>query len=283
MKNTKIFFLLLVGLFAACKSKQKEIIIIPDREKNHLQAAQIYGKVESIHTYFYSFIDKDSSHKKIELYSIVQNYSPDGYLLNTIHLNTNKDTVRKRHFNYDKQARRLDWKETDSVGNIIYYARFEYDTFTGFLKYEKRYKQDSLIYSIRYQTDGAGNIIETQSIGNGVNMRSVMQYNALGLVEKIEEYTSENRLFKSETIDYDNYGDAVNRTIYGLNGSLIEYEYSELDPYGRLIKRIYEDRMHNYREDYFYELHDEHKNWTKETKKIGDQIVSIKTRDFLYY
>ena len=110
-----------------------------------------------------------------------------------------------------------------------------------------------------------------------------MYYNEHGLVERIEEYDPSGKMYKFFTIEYDNYGDEVNRRAYKNANDIIEYTYTQYDNEGLLQKVIFEDRLHHMREDRIYARHDAKGNWVEEIVLQGEDTVRKRIKRIGYY
>jgi hypothetical protein len=115
------------------------------------------------------------------------------------------------------------------------------------------------------------------------HLTNVMYYNENGLVERIEEYDPNNIMYKFITLEYDNYGDEVNRRAYKNASEMIEYTYTQYSNEGALQKVIFEDRLHNMREDKIYSQHDPQRNWIEEFTLRGNDTLRKRVRSIEYY
>lgn len=272
--------IILVGI--ACKHP-KEIVIIPDIEKNHLQQNHIFGQVREIRTESFSL--KDSNQKIMEdkpLSIMIQHYSSDGFLTEVIKMNPAGDTlsVEKLHYSADGkvQERNAFWgNDTIASGKTI----FEYNHY-GFKSKETYYMGDSLLWDITYKTDDKGNVVEMY-VNRNEPLRHKIFYNKVGLLARMEEYEPNGKLFKYVTIEYDNYGDEVNRRVFKSNDELIEYTYKQYNQQGRLLKTIYEDRLHDSQEVSKYDQHDAEGNWLHVINTTNGQPVYGSKRTIQYY
>ena len=100
---------------------------------------------------------------------------------------------------------------------------------------------------------------------------------------KITEFEPNGKVFKTVTIEYDNYGDEVNRCAYKSGNQMIEYTYHLYSQEGRQLKTIYEDKIHKVKECTYYFDFDNQNNWQIEVKAIDNKIYSIRKRNFIYY
>jgi len=273
-------FLLLIIISISCKRKTPEIVIIPDALKNHLQRARLFGNVKSIETDTYYYSSKDSVY--ILLNKTIQLYSSDGYLTQFIVLDRNNDTVSKKTVHYLPNAQENYWEEYHYKEHSLMKDTFLYDRY-GFKIEEQIWLDDSLLYKIQYKTDAIGSIIEMKRILSNYHLTNKIYYNEYGLAARIEEYDPHNKMYKFFTIEYDNYGDEVNRRAYRNARDIIEYTYTQYDASGALQKVIFEDRLHNVREDRIYTQHDAKRNWLEEVVLQGNDTLRKRLRKIEYY
>lgn len=286
MKIKYLPLLLILLLAFACK-RQQQIIITPDYEKNHRQRNHILGEAKTVTSFSYIIPeeeeDTDTTFSNKILYAkTIQHYSPDGYLTSVINFNENNDTVSIRKIYYFGNAKQNYWILTTKAGKVIDSCQYEYD-YSGFLSSEKRFSNDSLYYQIRYKTDALGNVIELFLDNGEFVLRNTLQYDLNGLLIRTNEYSPDNKLFKFSTIEYDNYGDEVNRRVFKRENDIIEYTYTQYDERGKLLGKIFEDRLRNFREDFKYYHHDKQGNWTTEHRIIGNKVKYIRERNINYY
>lgn len=279
-----ILLTLFAGIAISCGRKtQQEIIITPEIEKNHLQLNHIFGQVKEITQEVWAYGPVDSLRNNGTLVATtIQRYSADGYLTSVISIDEYGDTVSIRTINYDGDARELNWEEKNNAGEIIESCQYLYDM-NHFKVGEKHFKGDSLTVYIKYKTDGLGNPIEIVQQYDQFELTNRVTYNTDGLTARIDEFEPNGKLFKYITIEYDNYGDEVNRRAFKAGDQLIEYTYTEYDNEGRMLKKIFEDRLHEMQEVYVYSEHDSQGNWTKEEiNKLGN-IAFQRVRKYIYY
>lgn len=278
---------------AGCKKKPQPIVITPDIEKNHLQRNHIFGIVRQINTLTY-YVAEDSLtladtatlpaflKKKHADFTSLQTYTSDGFLTQYIKFNDLKDTLIRRDYHYDKLAHPTRWEEYDSTGTKVTHGKYLYDR-NHFLIGEQIYSGDSIAIAFSYTTDGIGNVINsTQSYGDVVT-HTKNKYNEQGLVSKITEYEPNGAIFKTVKIEYDNYGDEVNRCVYKAGNVLLEYTYNQYSQEGKQIKTIYEDKIHHYKESHLFSDYDKQMNWQTECVVRDNQIISIRKRQIIYY
>lgn len=280
----------LLLLLLGCRHKTAEIVIIPDVQKNHLQRNHIFGNVKEMMTYTLLPREKVAMSDSLVLDSLafdtvslfIQHYSPDGFLLDYCKLSPAHDTLVVRLFAYHGDARVDYWKEFYPGGTDTVVCRYEYDM-NDFLAAEKVFTNDSLMLQTSYKTDGAGNVIEMVRHYEGYSVRNTSHYNAQGLLSRIDEYEPSGKLFKYVTIEYDNYGDEVNRRAFKGENDLIEYTYTQYQQDGSLQKVLFEDRLHHSKEQYEYAGHDQQKNWTCELLSKNKQLIYKRIRTYIYY
>jgi hypothetical protein len=267
-------------LSTACQSKKNEIVIVPDVQKNHLERLHLKGDVQNVVTKQYLMLDSGFTRP---IATLVQNYSLDGFLKQTIILDEQDDTVRIRTVFYDNSAHETLWIERNLTGDTLEMCLYEYDM-NRLPAAEKYYNRDSLIYTITYKCDGEGNVRNLARNNGQFTVSNKMHYNESGLISRIDEYDPNGKLYKFVTIEYDNYGDEVNRKAFKSENHLIEYTYTKYDSTGKLMKIIYEDRLHGNRETSEYNFHDAQGNWLKEDKTVADKNIHyIKERTITYY
>ena len=277
-------------LLSGCRQKPVEIVITPDAQKNHLQRNHIFGSVKEMVTYTLlpevKVVMSDSlalDSLRFDTVSIViQHYSPDGYMLDYCKLSPQHDTLTVRFFTYHPDARPDTWIEfyPGTLDTVV--CRYEYDM-NGFLSAEKVYANDSLMSQTAYKTDGEGNIIEMIRFYDGYSVKNTSKYNIHGLLSRIEEYEPSGKLFKYVTIEYDNYGDEVNRRAFKGENDLIEYTYTQYQQDGSLQKVLFEDRLHHSKEQYEYAGYDARKNWTSEVRYKDKNLIYKRIRTYIYY
>ncbi|MDR0206860.1 MAG: hypothetical protein LBI45_06355 [Bacteroidales bacterium] len=281
--NKTLFILPLFPLLFfsfACKRKQTETTITPDALKNHLQRANLFGNVKSIETEHYYFSKNTSSFVFAD--KRVQCYNSDGYLTKVITLDESNDTISLLIINYLSNTKEDYRKEITFRKKIISIDTLLYDK-NGFKSEERHFVNDSLHHRIVYKTDGIGSIIEMKRFFSDYQLTNKIYYNNLGLVERIDEFDPQNKLFKYFIIEYDESGNEINRRALKSNNEIIEFTYSQYDKNGFLLKIIYEDRITNLREDKIYSNHDEKGNWFEEILIQGKDTLRKKVRNIVYY
>jgi len=276
-----------------CHKQPEPIVITPDIEKNHLDRNHIFGLVKEIESQ--SFLVRDDSlsladtshlaevlaHRQPTLTS-TQRYTSDGFLTRYVKYNAETlDTVVRR-YTYNKKAQIVEWTETTSNDTIRTTGKYLYDR-NGFITGEQVFQGDSVVMAFAHTTDGIGNIIRTAQSFGDYTTRTETKYNENGLVSKIIEYEPNGKVFKTVTIEYDNYGDEVNRCAYKSGNQMIEYTYNLYSQEGRQLKTIYEDKIHNVKQYTYYFDFDDQNNWQTEVKAVDNKIYSIRKRTITYY
>jgi len=282
-----------------CKKKPEPIVIVPDIEKNHLQRNHIFGKVKDLKTETYnlqrdSLSVKDTADlKKLlavcdslcdvpDFTSSSQHYTSDGWLLEFVKHAHMGDAYR-RTYTYDQYAHIVGWEEYDyATDKVVTQGTYTYDR-NGFLVGEQVFQNDSLVMSFSHTTDGIGNIIHTVQSFGGLQTTVDYKFNEHGLVKEIIEHEPNGQVFKTAKIEYDNYGDEVNRCVYKSGNQMIEYTYTEYAQDGRVRKVIYEDKLHHVKEFHYFFDYDANKNWQTEVCAVDGRIVYVKQRAFEYY
>ncbi len=294
-----VFVVLLTTILGGCRKKPAPIVITPDIEKNHLQRNHIFGRVKSLETKTFHLLSDSVSVadtaniKKLKAFCsenvaltsyshAIQHYSADGFLLDFIKFGQLSDTALFRNYKYDDEARIVSWSEYDGSHTLVTKGEYQYDR-NRFLSGETVYQGDSLVMSFSHTTDGIGNIIHTVQSFGGLKTTMDYKFNEQGLVKEIIEYEPNGNVFKTAKIEYDNYGDEVNRCVYKAGNQMIEYTYTEYAQDGRVRKVIYEDKLHHIKEFHFFFDYDANKNWQTEVCAVDGIIVYIKERKFTYY
>lgn len=266
---------------SACSHKNdNNIVITPLAEQNHLQRNHLKGKVKTVITDNYIVNSEDSSQIKSNTH--IQEYSSDGFLTAYITLNKEGDTLSKRIINYNDKAQETIWIEKNYQDNQSQKCIYNYDI-NNYKSSEYYYLNDSLLYHIDYKTDGIGGITEMKRVYSEYNISNKFSYNALGLVTQINEYDPQGNLYKFITIEYDNYGDEINRCAYKDKNNLIEYTYTQYDKNGLLMRILYEDPVHSIREERLYADHDKSGNWITEKCNRNKKNIYIRNRTIIYY
>ncbi len=295
-----ILILAVLACLSGCKKKPAPIVITPDIEKTHLQRNHIFGIVKYLDTETYNLQNdsiplSDTADIK-HLLEICkercdvpdfsrsrQQYTSDGFLLHFTKF-AHIGIAYHRDYTYADDARIERWQEFNphQEDSLVTYGDYQYDR-NRFLVGEKIYQGDSLVMSFAHTTDGIGNAIRTVQTFGKLQTVTENKFNEQGLVTEITEYEPDGKVFKTAKIEYDNYGDEVNRCVYKAGDQMIEYTYTEYAQDGRVRKVIYEDKLHHVKEHHYFFDYDSHKNWQTEVCAIDGQIVYVKQRTFEYY
>lgn len=283
MKLSKLWIVTLLLLMTACSRKQDAIVIVPDCEKNHLQQNHLFGPVKEITTTRGIASDTNSQSADNQIVTtVIQQYSPDGFLTFLTVIDAEKDTLFTEHFHYSDEAKLLSNERIGGDGGLLSRTEFSYNDL-GFKSGESFYLADSLIHTISYKSDDRGNVIEMSQRRDGVTITNKLAYNNLGLVAQIDEFEPNGKRFKYVTIEYDNFGDEVNRRAFKQSGQQIEYTYTQYDQEGRLLKVIYEDMLHELQEIKTYSKHDARGNWLREVCQKNGENIYYRNRTIIYY
>lgn len=291
MRPFHILLIITMTLVSGCHKQPETIVITPDIEKNHLQRNHVFGLVKEMTTLSYFPTDSIPVSDTARLSKILdafepgikatQTYTSDGFLTRFVKMTFSQDTLTRK-YKYNKKAQIVSWKETTTSDTAVTEGRYLYDR-NGFINGEQVFRGDSVVMAFAYTTDGVGNIIRSAQSFGEYTTRTETKYNENGLVSKIIEYEPNGKMFKTVSIEYDNYGDEVNRRVTKSGNQLIEYTYHQYSQEGRLLKTIYEDKVHKIREYTFYFDFDDQDNWQTEVKAVDNRIVSIRKRKIIYY
>lgn len=288
-----VLFFCLIAMAGGCRKKPAAIVIVPDVQKNHLQRNHIFGKVKTLNTETFilhadSLTMADSSEipnllaQRTPETTAIQHYSSDGFLLQYVKLNTRQDTLLRREYHYDSDALGTTWEEYDSARTLLTRGKYLYDR-NRFPAGEQIFRDDSIVMAFSYITDGVGNIIRSNHTFGDCSIHTENKYNKYGLIARITEYEPNGKMFKTAEIEYDNYGDEVNRRVYKAGRQLLEYTYHQYSQDGRLLKTIYEDNVHNIRETSYYSDFDSLNNWQTEIRVRDRKIITVRKRTIIYY
>ena len=282
MRHFTILLLITMTFACGCHKQPEPIVIKPDIEKNHLERNHIFGIVKEIESQSYLLKDDsltlaDTSRLAEVLASRVpdltsrQQYTSDGFLTRYVKCNATTGDTIIRKYTYNKKAQIVEWRERSSRDTVR--------TTAG----EQVFQGNSVVMAFAHTTDGIGNIIRTAQSFGDYTTRTETKYNENGLVAKITEFEPNGKVFKTVTIEYDNYGDEVNRCAYKSGNQMIEYTYHLYSQEGRQLKTIYEDKIHKVKECTYYFDFDNQNNWQIEVKAIDNKIYSIRKRNLIYY
>lgn len=199
-----------------------------------------------------------------------------------ITLNKELDTISVKNIQYNDLGKELNWVERDYLYNKTLVCNYQYDM-NGYISGEEYFSQDSLKYSIQYKTDGIGGTTEMIRNYPEYSIKNTFSYNEKGLISRINEYEPNQKLFKYISIEYDNYGDEVNRKVFRGDKDMIEYTYTQYDQYGKLLKEIFENRVHRLKDVATYFEHDQKGNWHFEIFTSNNDTLYFRKREIIYY
>lgn len=286
MRIRSILFLLMaivsLTTFTGCKKKVKEIVIVPDAQKTHLQRSRLKGQIKTIKTTTYYSQTKDSLTQENISSIVIHQYSSDGFLVKMVTLDKTLDTVSVRDVFYLPNGKEEKWVEYEYLFQRTLKCIYKYDM-NGFISGEDYYNQDTLKYAVLYKTDGLGGATEMIRKYPDYSIKNTFGYNEKGLITKINEYDPEQKLFKFITIEYDNYGDEVNRKVYREDKNMVEYTYTQYDKYGKLLKVLFENRVHGLKDIKTYFDHDQKGNWNFEIFTSNSDTLYFRKREIIYY
>ena len=282
MRRFVIYFcisLLLVG----CHRHKASITIVPDFAKTHLQREHLYGNVRTVvDSMFYSPHGSDSVSADRLVSVTVYRYSADGWLNQVLKMSANGDTMSNRLMHYDDNAKLVKDELFDSTRSCIEYTIYENDE-RGLRVKEEHFAGDALLQTILYQNDAFGNLIEMTVRNAEYTLTRKYTNNELGLVVRVDEFDPDGKLFKYVTMDYDNYGDIVNRNVHRDDGQIREFTHTQYADNGALLKTIYENKLSQGNEVREFSNHDNQRNWTRSVRKNAGRIFFIIKREIEYY
>lgn len=284
MKKIVVVVIGLLFFSVACTNKKKEITIVPDVLKNHLQRNHLFGQVKEVTTEMYLMIqhEEDSLVEEKNISTTIQHYSADGFLKSVFTLNSEKDTIFKEKITYSSDAKVIAHRKFDKNRKLIEESIFEYDK-NSYKVGEKHFDNNVLYMHAQYKNDAKGNAIEMIQQQDETKLKNRFYYNDEGLIVKMEEYDPAGKLFKFITYEYDNYGDEVNRQVFNAKGKQLEYTYKTYNQQGHILKVLYEDLIHGLKTITTYTEHDQMGNWLALEYKKQDEIIYKQKRTILYY
>lgn len=231
---------------------------------------------------FYVYGNQDTLCPEQLVSVTVYRYSADGWLNQVVKMSADGDTMSKRLMHYDSGARLVKDELFDKEGNCIEHTIYGNDD-RGFRVKEERYSRDSLLQTIFYQNDAFGNLVGMTVQTEEYTMTRKYTNNEVGLVVRVDEYDPDGKLFKYVTMEYDNYGDIVNRNVYRDDGQLREFTHTQYADNGSLLKTVRDDHLSKVNEVQEFSGHDAHRNWTKCVRKAGGKAVFSINREIEYY
>ena len=283
--NTKkiVIFLCTCLLLVGCHRQRATITIVPDCAKNHLQREHIYGKVRSVTDSMFYSVDGSDTVRAEYLASVTHyRYSADGWLNQVVRMNADGDTMSNRVMYYDNAAKLVKDELFDITGVCIEHTLYENDEH-GYRVKEERFSGDVLMQTLLYQNDAFGNLVGMTVKLSEYTLTRKYSNNEVGLAVRVDEFDPDGKLFKFVTLEYDNYGDLVNRNVHRDDGQIREFTHTQYADNGQLLKTVYENKLSRANEVTEFSNHDTQKNWTRSLRKSGGKTYYIINRKIEYY
>lgn len=282
--NYSIICLFLAVILFSCKEPKQKITIVPDAQKNSLQLENIFGNVKTITIKKYFAVDaKGEKMVDSAMYaSHCQYYTKEGNLCKVVITNYLHDTISVRNILYNAQGKMVRDELSDSAGHCMEYTVYENDS-RGYRVKEQRFIRDSLMQTLVYKNDNFGNVLEIQDIRPLYTLKKSYKNNEVGLPIRIDEYDPDGNLFKYVTVEYDAYGNSVNRRVFSGNGASVEYTHTQYDAEHRLAKEIYENVNTQIKDVGVFSNYDQNKNWRKQVRSFSGRAQIIIDRTIEYY
>ena len=266
-----------------CHRHKATITIVPDCAKNHLQREHIYGNVRTIaDSLFYSADGTDTVRQEYLVSVTHYRYSADGWLNQVVKMSAEGDTMSNRVMYYDSNAKLVKDELFDSAGICIEHTLYENDEH-GYRVKEERYVGDDVAQTILYQNDAFGNLVGMTVKTAEYTMTRKYSNNEVGLAVRVDEFDPDGKLFKFVTLEYDNYGDLVNRNVHRDDGQIREFTHTQYADNGQLLKTVYENKLSKGNEVREFTDHDSQRNWTRSLRKSDGEIFYIVKRNIEYY
>lgn len=197
-------------------------------------------------------------------------------------MNADGDTMSNRVMYYDDAAKLVKDELFDSIGVCIEHTIYENDEH-GYRVKEERYYGDSLIQTLLYQNDAFGNLVGMTVVLSEYTLTRKYSNNEVGLAVRVDEFDPDGKLFKYVTLEYDNYGDLVNRNVHRDDGQIREFTHTQYADNGQLLKTVYENKLSRANEVTEYANHDTQRNWTRSLRKSGGRTYYVINRKIEYY
>ena len=281
--KSSLIILCICLLVAGCHRHRAAITIVPDCAKNHLQREHIYGQVRMVtDSMFYSPDGSDTVRPEYLVSVVSYRYSADGWLNQVVKVSADGDTMSNRVMYYDSNAKLVKDELFDSAGVCIEHTLYENDEH-GYRVKEERFSGDSLVQTLLYQNDAFGNLMGMTVKVSEYTMTRKYSNNEVGLAVRVDEYDPDGKLFKFVTLEYDNYGDLVNRNVHRDDGQIREFTHTQYADNGQLLKRVYENKLSRDNEVTEFSNHDTQRNWTRSLRKSGGRTYCIVNRIIEYY
>ena len=281
--KSSLIILCICLLVAGCHRHRDAITIVPDCAKNHLQREHIYGQVRMVtDSMFYSPDGSDTVRPEYLVSVVSYRYSADGWLNQVVKVSADGDTMSNRVMYYDSNAKLVKDELFDSAGVCIEHTLYENDEH-GYRVKEERFSGDSLVQTLLYQNDAFGNLMCMTVKVSEYTLTRKYSNNEVGLAVRVDEYDPDGKLFKFVTLEYDNYGDLVNRNVHRDDGQIREFTHTQYADNGQLLKRVYENKLSRYNEVTEFSNHDAQRNWTRSLRKSGGRVYYMVNRKIEYY
>lgn len=270
-------------LFVGCHRHKATITIVPDFAKTHLQREHLYGNVRTVvDSMFYSLGSTDTASRQDLVSITAYSYSADGWLNRLVMMSADGDTMSDRVMHYDNAAKLVKDELYDSSRNCIEYTLYENDE-RGFRIKEERFSGGTPVQTILYQNDAFGNLVGMTVKNAEYTLTRKYTNNEFGLVVRVDEYDPDGKLFKFVTMDYDNYGDMVNRNVHRDDGQIREFTHTQYADNGSLLKTVYENKLSKVTEVREFSNHDKQRNWTRSLRKADGKVMFVVKRNIEYY
>ena len=256
---------------------------MPDCAKTHLQREHLYGSVRTVSDSMYYSPDGTDTVRASDLVSVtICRYSADGWLNQVVKMSSDGDTMSNRVMYYDNNAKLVKDELFDSTRRCIEHTLYDNDE-RGYRVKEERYSGDELVQTILYQNDAFGNLVGMTVKTAEYTMTRKYINNEFGLAVRVDEFDPDGKLFKYVTMEYDNYGDLVNRNVHRDDGQIREFTHTQYADNGALLKTVYENKLSMGNEVREFAGHDSQRNWTRSLRKTGGRTVFIVNRNIEYY
>lgn len=283
MLNRIAICLCICLLFAGCHRHKAAITIVPDFAKTHLQREHLYGNVRTVvDSMFYALGASDTANMQNLVSVTAYSYSADGWLNRLVMMSADGDTMSDRVMHYDNAAKLVKDELYDSSRNCIEYTLYENDE-RGFRIKEERFSGGTPVQTILYQNDAFGNLVGMTVKNAEYTLTRKYTNNEFGLVVRVDEYDPDGKLFKFVTMDYDNYGDMVNRNVHRDDGQIREFTHTQYADNGSLLKTVYENKLSKVTEVREFSNHDKQRNWTRSLRKADGKVMFVVKRNIEYY
>jgi len=228
-------------------------------QKNDLKKLNLNGKIKSIHEYYQTFTEKDTSKKSLQTLSYFNHFDKQGNKIEDIKYSPDGKVDKKYEYLYNKFGQRTEQNQYTSDEKLSRKITYKYDEKGNITEDNSYSSEGKLEKKFTYKYDEKGNVIEDMS------------------------FDSNNKLQKKFTHSYDNTGNKIENNRYSAQGTLdkkINYKYNI---YMDVIEEIFTN-IDGSKVNYYYEYkYDKKNNWTEKTSCKEKEIISIITREIKYY